>query len=126
MTFAAIFIEGVTGIYDIPGNITVTAYQRGGDPTQLDEVFGKKSVDKYKYYSTKCNFKAPMVKHCLSVASLLNNYALVTFPLQFKDKNNHVPFDIGFATWTPISSIGLKQPKSLVKHDVEIARKHLT
>jgi len=109
-------VKDATSKYNMQGSVSIQAYQKGGDPSELSGILGKDSSG--QYYATTCSFKK--MDACSNAAGQMLGYAATSFKNQVSTKNNTglVPLGIGFTEYYPIEYLGLTPPASLVTPEV--------
>ena len=110
----------------INGQISIIAFQQGGEPAQLAQVFSADS--KGGYPASSCNMKN--MDQCQKIINGVLHYASKVFPNQFTQDSNHngipdksYPIKVGTQSYTELG-IGNTTPSQLVPAVVE-ARKNL-
>lgn len=120
---AATQVQNAARQYNINGKISIQAYQKGGDPSQLSQILSKDSGG--IYYILTCDLKN--MDNCVKAASGLLDYAKTRFPTQisFQPDKGLFPLGSGFITHSPVTEYGLTPPPSLVTADVIKNRNYL-
>ncbi|OAJ34090.1 hypothetical protein A0O36_01690 [Piscirickettsiaceae bacterium NZ-RLO1] len=129
MFSASVEIEKIANKYGINGTISITAFQMGGDPSNLGKILGKDSNG--DYYALTCSLKN--MSSCVKTAGAMLDYASSQgvhskdgFTTQYSivDNKNLQPFDLGFADLSPVKYIlySLNIPPTLVTPAVQAAR----
>lgn len=120
---ASAHIQEIATTYHMEGQVSIQAYQRGGEPSQLSKILSKDPDG--KYYVLSCDIQH--MDDCTRAADGLLAYARNDFPNQFSFEHNTglTALGLGFASYEPIYRLGLKQPDSFVTPQVLNDRKML-
>ncbi|ODN41825.1 hypothetical protein [Piscirickettsia litoralis] len=110
--------------YNMSGSVALLAYQIGGDPSKLANIFSKSPSG--GYYITSCNFKN--LGNCTSAINGFLSYAHDDFSKQVSMKDGNIagnavptgPYEHG-----TLSMFGLNTGKTLATPEVLQARKEL-
>ena len=102
------------------GSVTLTAYQIGGDPSELPKIFNKNSDG--DYFALSCGLQT--MQNCIKVANGMLDYAREEFTQQAKG-DALTALGIGFASFTPVGRIGLTAT-SQVDDEILRSRKELS
>lgn len=102
------------------GTVSLTAYQRGGDPSQLSKILSKDASG--DYYILTCDIQH--MDNCVKAANGLLTYATDYFSTQFSFVNNTglTPLGLGFLQYKNMNYLGLTPPPSLVTPQVTTDR----
>lgn len=109
--------------YHLHGSVTIQAYQSGGTPSNLNKILSKNSEG--TYYALTCHLDK--MDDCIQAANGILAYAQNEFPKQISYSQNKglSSLGIGFASYQPISKIGLKNPQSIVTTAIKQDRETL-
>lgn len=120
---AAAQIQQISTQYKLTGSVSLNAYQRGGDPSQLAKILSRDPSG--DFYILTCDLQH--MDNCVKAANGLLNYANSDFPTQFSftDNKGLTPLGLGFATYKPISYLKLTAPASFVTPQVSKERMDL-
>lgn len=118
-------VQSAVSKYKLKGSIQVIAYQIGGEPARLANIFKKDPHG--GYYATNCDFGD--MKACNGVINGIISYAQDDFSKQVSMTNKH-PHGNASPTGPYISEriddlLGLKEPPSYAGKAVKKARKDL-
>lgn len=106
---------------NIEGSAGLTAFQIGGEPSQLGEILSKDPSG--TFYVLSCELQD--MTNCTKAASGMVGYATGNFTSQFTTGSGMTPIGAGFMKKQPIYYVGLTSPKSLVTTEVQTARDQL-
>lgn len=119
---ASTSIENIVQSLSLNGEITLNAFQIGGEPQYLSSILKTNSTG--DYYSTSCNLQN--MNDCVQAANGLLTYATKNFTNQFSFNPANNLFQIQYLfQYQPIEYLGVTPPPSLITPEVTSARKNL-
>jgi hypothetical protein len=106
--------------YDLSGSFEISAFQLGGDPTQLAKLFN--STRGEPYFVSSCSLSN--LNACNGIVDSILNYAANAFPSQIDFKNGTVLGHANATGWTmmDVSEFGLNAGVSVLTSDIIAAR----
>lgn len=120
---ASVEVQNFVEKNKIYGEVTLNAFQMGGEPSQLSHVLRKNQSG--DYYIMSCSLTA--MDACNAAASGLLNYAREEFSTQFSFEENRgiTPLGLRFTQVTPVAYLGFELADSLVDEKVKGIRDRL-
>lgn len=119
---ASVTIENIAQSLSLNGQISMNAFQIGGEPQYLSEVLQTNSTG--GYYISSCSIQS--MNSCVKAAEGLLNYAKNNFTQQFSFNPAHNLYQIKYQfDYQPAIYFGVTPPASLVTPEVIAARKAL-